>query len=127
MPTVKVRYFGRLVELLNAKREEYEVEDGATLADLLLKYIPERHARVSKTWRETIFRTTRSETLLNIDGTPLLRDYLILIGGKSPSLSYKLNNGEEVALLPPFGGGYPETEYMVISGVCDSIIEVNLA
>jgi molybdopterin converting factor small subunit len=105
MPTVKVRYFGRLRELLDAKREEYDVEDGATLTDLLLKYIPERHVRVSKTWRETIFRTARGETLLNKDGTPLLRDYLVLIGGKSPSLSYKVKDGEEIAVLPPFGGG----------------------
>jgi len=105
MPAVKVRYFGRLRELLNVKREEYTVEDGATLTDLLLKYIPQRHSEVSKTWTETIFRTVRGQTVLDKDGTPLLKNYLVMIKGKSPGLSYKLKDGDEVAVLPPFGGG----------------------
>ena len=105
MPTVRLRYFGRLRELLNVKREEYEVENGAKVTDLLLEYIPERHKQVSETWRETIFRTVKGETLLKKDGTPLLRNYLILVNGKSSRLGYRLEEGDEVTVLPPFGGG----------------------
>ena len=105
MPKVRVRYFGRLRELLNVKREDYTVKDGATVTDLLLKYIPERHKQVSETWRETIFRTVKGEMLLKRDGTPLLRNYLILVNGKSSHLSFELKEGDEVAVLPPFGGG----------------------
>ena len=105
MPAVKVRYFGRLRELLNVKTEEYVVKDSAVIADLLLEYIPERHTEVSETWKETIFRTVKGEILLKKDGTPLLRNYLILVGGKSSHLGYELREGDEVAVLPPFGGG----------------------
>lgn len=105
MPTVKVRYFGRLRELLNVKREEYKVKDSAAIADLLLEYIPEKHTEVSGTWKETIFRTVKGELLLKKDGTPLLRNYLILVGGKSSQLGCELKEGDEVAVLPPFGGG----------------------
>jgi molybdopterin converting factor small subunit len=105
VPKVKVRYFGRLRELLNVKGEEYEVEDRAILADLLLKYIPERHAEVSKIWTETLFRTMKGEVLLSKDGTPLLRNYLALIEGKSANMNYRLNEGDEISVLPPFGGG----------------------
>ncbi len=105
MPTVKVRYFGRLRELLSVKSEEYIVENGATLRDLLLRYIPERYKEVSKAWIETIFRTAKGEIVLYKDGTPLLKDYLLLIGGRSHDLNYELKEGDEVAVLPPFGGG----------------------
>jgi len=105
MTKVKTRYFGKIRELLGVKTEEYDVKEDATLADLLLTYIPERHKKESKVWRETIFRTVRGEMLLNKDGTPVLRNYLILIDGKTSSLTQKLKEGNEIAVLPPFGGG----------------------
>ena len=105
MPRVKVRYFGRLRELLNVKEEEHTVKAGASIADLLLKYIPEKHKEVSEAWRETIFRTVKGEMLLRKDGTPLIRNYLVLMNGKSPNLGCILKEGDEVAVLPPFGGG----------------------
>ncbi|MCW4021046.1 MAG: MoaD/ThiS family protein [Candidatus Bathyarchaeota archaeon] len=105
MPTVEVRYFGRLRELLDVKKEEYTVEDGATLTNLLLNHIPERHREASHKWNETIFRTVKGEIALNKDGTPVLANHLVLIGGRSPSLTYKLKAGDEIAVLPPFGGG----------------------
>ena len=105
MPRVKVRYFGRLRELLNVKEEQYEVKAGASIADLLLKYIPRKHIEVSEAWTETIFRTVKGEVLVRKDGTPLIRNYLVLMNGKSPNLGYILEEGDEVAVLPPFGGG----------------------
>ncbi len=102
---VKVRYFGRLRELLNVKKEEYEVKDGDTLTELLVNYIPERHKKVSEPWRETIFKQVNGEITLNRNGEPLLRNYLILVDGKALGLGYKLRDGDEVVVLPPGGGG----------------------
>jgi len=105
MAKVKVRYFGEPRELLNAKEEEYEVKDGATLADLILCYIPERHKEASRIWRETLFRIVGGQIATNKDGTPLLKNYLILIRGRSQDLNYAIKDGEEAILLPPSGGG----------------------
>jgi len=105
MTRVRTRYFGKIRELLGVKTEEYDVKEEATLADLLLTYIPERHKKESKVWREIIFRTVKGEILLNRDGTPVLKNHLILIDGKTSSLKQKLKEGNEIAVLPPFGGG----------------------
>jgi len=105
MTKVKTRYFGKIRELLGVKTEEYDVKEETTLADLLLIYIPERHKKESEAWKETIFRTVKGEMLLNKDGTPVLKNYLILVDGKTSSLSQKLKKGDEIAVLPPFGGG----------------------
>ncbi len=105
MTAVRVRYFGRIRELLNAKTEEYEVDDGASLADLLLRYIPRRHREASKTWPETIFRTVKGEIVRSSDGTPLLKNYVVMVYGRSVDLNHRLRDGDEVTVLPPFGGG----------------------
>jgi len=105
MPRVKVRYFGELRELLDVKEEEYEVKDGSTLTDLILRHIPGRHGEVSESWKETVFRMVKGEIAVNSDGTPVLRNYLILIKGKSRDLGYKVRDGDEIVVLPPSGGG----------------------
>lgn len=116
MPTVKVRYFALLRELLdNTKEENYDVKDETMLMDLLLKHIPERHWTVSAKWKERIFDTERDGIKVDKDGTPVLSYYLILINGRSYSsisedgrrrgLRYKLKNGDDIAILPPVGGG----------------------
>ena len=113
---VKVRFFASLRELLgNIREEEYEVEDGTRLMDLLLRYIPGRHRNVSKSWKEWIFETERNEVKFDKDGIPVLSYYLILVNGKScssisederrPGLRYKLKDGDDIAILPPVGGG----------------------
>ncbi|MBS7624665.1 MAG: MoaD/ThiS family protein [Candidatus Bathyarchaeia archaeon] len=104
MAKVKVKYFGRLRELLGVKEEEYEVGE-TTLADLLLKHIPERHGEVAEEWKQSVFMTIRGEVAVNRDGTPILRNYYVLVGGKSPEITYRLKDGDEVAILPPVGGG----------------------
>jgi len=103
--TVKVRCFGRLRELLNVKEEEYQVKGGATLKDLLLKHIPERHEKVSKSWREEIFRMARGKIIFKRDGNPVLRDYLVLVKGRPLDLSYELRDEDEIMVLMPVGGG----------------------
>jgi molybdopterin converting factor small subunit len=105
MPKVRVKYFGKLREQLGVKSEEYELEEGTTLKELLLNHVPQRHKQASETWIETVFRTIRGEIARNKDGTPVLRDQLIIISGKSPRLRDKLKDGDEVTIMPPFGGG----------------------
>ncbi len=105
MTVVQVRYFGKLRELVGVKNEEYTVKEGTTLADLLLRCIPEKHSEVSKTWAETLFRTIKGEIVQNKNGTPVLDNYLIIINGKSAKLNAKLKQGDEVTIMPPFGGG----------------------
>ena len=106
MAKIKVRYFGRFRRLLGKMEEEYEVKDGDTLGDLLLKFVPERHVEKSKNWKEEIFRMARGEIVFDKNGTPILDKYvIILMKGKSPSLSYRLRNGDKVAILLPIGGG----------------------
>lgn len=117
MPRVKVRYFASLRELLgNIREEEYEVKDGTMLMDLLLKRIPERNRNASRSWKERIFETDRGKVKFDKDGVPSLRGYyLILINGRSylsisedgrhPGLRHKLKDGDEIAILPPVGGG----------------------
>ncbi|MCS7120545.1 MAG: MoaD/ThiS family protein [Nitrososphaerota archaeon] len=102
---VAVRYFGKIRELFNIKREEYEVPEGISIADLIVNVIPEAHKEVAEVWKGTIFRTFKGEILKDKNGMPILQEYLILVNGRSCRLEHKLNNGDEVAILPPFGGG----------------------
>ncbi|MBS7634154.1 MoaD family protein [Candidatus Bathyarchaeota archaeon] len=108
MAKVKVKYFGRLRELLGVKEEDYNV-DGSTLADLLLKHIPERHGDKSQEWKETIFVTVRGEVALNTAGIPMLKNYFILVKGRTPEFTHRLEDGDEVVILPPVGGGTDES------------------
>ena len=117
MPRVRVRYFALLRELLgNTREEEYKIRDGTMLMDLLLKCIPERHRNVSVRWKGRIFQTENGKIKFDENGTPYLRGYyLILINGRSylsisedgryPGLTYKLEAGDQIAILPPVGGG----------------------
>lgn len=104
MVRVKVKYFGMLHELLGVREEEFSVDD-ATLADLLLKHIPNNHNDVAEQWRETIFVTIKGEVAVNRDGTPIIKDHIILVGGRSAEMNYRLRDGDEIAILPPVGGG----------------------
>ena len=107
MAKIRIKYFGRLRELLGIREEEYDAY-GITVADLLLKYVPERHRNKSKEWVETIFMTVRDEVAISKDGLPILKNYIVLVNGRNVELTYRLENGDEVAILPPVGGGYFE-------------------
>ncbi|MEM1586955.1 MAG: MoaD/ThiS family protein [Candidatus Bathyarchaeia archaeon] len=105
MVKVRVRYFGRIRELLGIREEEYDVDD-AVLADLLLKHVPNRHSEVAREWIETIFKTVMGEVALGGDRQPILRDnYMVYVNGRTCEVNYKLRDGDEVAILPPVGGG----------------------
>lgn len=103
--TVKIRYFGKLRELLGVKDETYMIKKGAIVADLLLDHVPNRHPNVSKDWKETLFRTLKGEHLQEKNGTPVLKNYLVIVNGKSAQLKDCLKEGDEIAVMPPFGGG----------------------
>lgn len=105
MTVVSVRYYGKLRELIGAKTEEYLVNKEATIADLLMKLIPEKHFEVSQTWIETLFRTIKKEVMQNKNGTPALKNYMILVNGKTAKLDDLLKDGDEITIMPPFGGG----------------------
>jgi molybdopterin converting factor small subunit len=102
---VKVKYFGKIRELLGVKSEEYKFKEGEQIKDLLLTYIPRKHKISSKCWIEDIFKTANGKIIFDGDGMPILKGLLILIEGKSYSLIDKLKDLDEVVLLPPFGGG----------------------
>ena len=105
MTVVYVRYFGKLRELLGVRNEEYAVDEGTTLMDLLENRIPQRHPEASEAWAETLFKTVKGEVAQNKNGVPVLGNYLVTLNGKSVSLGEILKEGDEVAVMPPFGGG----------------------
>ena len=52
--------------------------------------------------------TVRDEVAISKDGLPILKNYIVLVNGRNVELTYRLENGDEVAILPPVGGGYFE-------------------
>ena len=92
---VTVKFLAIFYELAKTFKAEVELPDGATVGDLL-KVLDER------------FNPNISKTLLN-DDSGLREGYNILVNGRSvdfkKGLETKLNDGDEVVLLPPIGGG----------------------
>lgn len=93
---VKVKYFAVLRELLGVGEEEYEVEGGTRLLDLLQLYIPERHKHVAGILKDQLHR------ILGDDGSP---GYIVIVNGKRVDPNEVLRDGDVVAILPPVGGG----------------------
>jgi len=114
MPKVNVKYFANLRELMGMKEEKYRVEDGTTLMDLLLNYIPDRHRNASESWKRQVFETEKGDIRFDKEGLPSV-EYLVLINGIScnsiregkacPGLKYRLKNEDYISILPPVGGG----------------------
>lgn len=80
---VRVRAFARLRELLDASEFEIRLPIGATLVDL---------------WEALRARNRAIDALAS--STRLARN-----GRVAPLLNVRLEDGDEVALLPPVGGG----------------------
>ena len=112
VPIVKVKYFRNLRNLLNVGEEEYNVEDGTTIINLLFNHVPKRHWNTSSMWREKLFETEDGEVKRDREGIPILRDfYIILVNEKHLELiskdggKYRLKNGDAISIFPSAGGG----------------------
>lgn len=90
-----MKYFASIRELFGVSEEEYEVEKGVKLADLLLNHIPERHAHAADAWKDKVTRFMRGEEA----------SYIVIVNGDRARLDQELRNGDVVAILPPVGGG----------------------
>ena len=79
---VRVQFYGQLRDLVGTRELELELPDGATVRDLLNQLYAERPA---------------------LDA----HDNSILIGAglEFVDRNYKLNAGEEIAIMPPVQGG----------------------
>ena len=92
---VKVKYFASLREVLGIGEEEYEVDEGTKLIDLLLNRIPERHRYAAEIWRERIRGLLKGEAA----------GYIVIVNGDRARPDQELKDGDLVAVLPPVGGG----------------------
>lgn len=101
---MRVKYFGRIRELMGVREEEYEVED-VTLAKLLLECIPGRHKDSAEEFKKLILGAIRGNFDLDECKRPVIKDYIVLVSGRVVEATYKLRVGDEVAILPPVGGG----------------------
>jgi len=96
MPTsVTVKFFTTLREIVGKKEEKIELSSAANL-DALLHLLSEKHGQE--------FNNYIYDELGNV------RSYLqFLVNGKSAAtlqgLKTKLKEGDQVAILPPVGGG----------------------
>ena len=90
-----MKYFASIRELFGVSEEEYEIEGGVKLADLLLNHIPSRHAHVAEVWRDKVEGFMRGEEA----------SYIVIVNGDRARLDQELKDGDIVAVLPPVGGG----------------------
>jgi sulfur-carrier protein len=81
--TVRVRAFARMRELLGESEFQIDVPDGSTLADV---------------WEVLRKRKHEIDTLAS--STRIARN-----GRVSPLLNETVEQGDEISLLPPVGGG----------------------
>jgi len=79
---VIVKYFSALRDITGKMREEVTVADGATLSQLL----------------EWFFKSYPNAEAFR-------EELLVLVNGRTVDGSYKLQEGDEVALMPPVSGG----------------------
>ena len=92
---VKVKFFTSLREITQKREEKIELPEAATVEGLL-NLLSERHGRK---FTEYVFgeaKRARSDLQFLVNG----RSITMLQGFKT-----KLENGDEVAILPPVGGG----------------------
>lgn len=92
---VKMKYFASLRELIGISEEEYELQEGTTLKDLILKHVPERHKEIADEWINEVNKIISGEK----------EGYVFIVNGDRADLDRKLNEGDVAALLPPVGGG----------------------
>ncbi|MEM2111613.1 MAG: MoaD family protein [Candidatus Bathyarchaeia archaeon] len=94
---VRVKYFTTLRELAGSAVEEMEIDDGATLADLIKKIA----LKYGEEARKYLYYGSNGG---NVD--PSI--YFLINGTNARTLSglnTKLKDGNIVAIVPPIGGG----------------------
>jgi molybdopterin synthase sulfur carrier subunit len=94
---IKVRYFTTLRELAGGAEEEIEVDDDATLADLIKKIA----LKYGEEARRYLYHKGNGD-----DIDPSI--YFLINGTNARTLSgfnTKLKDGNIVAIVPPIGGG----------------------
>ncbi len=92
---VKVKYFTVLREITKKREEEIELPEAATVEGLL-NLLSERHGRKFTEYVYGEVERARSHLQFLVNG----RNTTTMQGFKT-----KLKNGDEVAILPPVGGG----------------------
>ncbi len=93
--SVRVKFFTTLREIVGKKEEYMQLSDPATL-EALLEQLSEKHG---EEFEDYVY-----------DGNGRMREQLqVLVNGKSVSedtrMKTKLHEGDEIAILPPVGGG----------------------
>ncbi|MBI1783953.1 MoaD/ThiS family protein [Candidatus Sumerlaeota bacterium] len=79
---VRLRYFHTLRRIMGRDSEEAELSEGAKVGDIL-PLLAQRDSRISS----------------------LSSSLLFAVNGEHSHMAAKLNDGDEVALMPPFSGG----------------------
>ena len=96
MGRVKVKFFGHLRHAAGVKEAEFDTAENDTVKDVIDKVVN----RFGMDIEERIFDM----------GTGKLAPFLIVVGGKEIStvkddLKTRVQNGDEISLLEPVGGG----------------------
>ena len=94
---IKVEYLGHIKNILDsAREEEVEINEEASIVDLLLKLCE----RYGEPFRKAIYQT---------GGPDLKPNYVITVNGyllnQLNGVKTKLRNGDHVALMPIVSGG----------------------
>ncbi|MCC7373099.1 MAG: MoaD/ThiS family protein [Verrucomicrobiales bacterium] len=79
---IRVRYWSWFKDIAGQAQEEFQVNDGASLGDLL-ESVRQRHPRLAEARKST----------------------LVAVGTEYQPVSYLLATGDEVSLFPPVQGG----------------------
>jgi MoaD family protein len=93
---VRVQYFGYIKNLVNKKEEQYELEEGASLSDLLNKLAGVHGAAFRKDVYEPGLRDVKTGFSVTVNGV-----FMGQLGG----LDAKLADGDNVFLMSLVSGG----------------------
>lgn len=93
---IRINYFGHFRIKFNKRSEEVQISKNATLYDLMISLM----ATYGDAFKIYVFNPSNTgvsdDVLVNINGVP---------SSQLKGLKTKLNNGDEVTLMPLFSGG----------------------
>ena len=93
---IKIKYFTTLRELAGRAEEEFSIDDGTTLEDIL----KEVASKYGKDAYDYLFQQDKNEFDPSVYFLINGRNYRTLSGSKT-----KLKNDDVLAIIPPIGGG----------------------